>query len=106
MKEKDFIKKYGWTAVNAAVKSTTPEETAFFESTDLEPILSKNGNFIGFDVKVYRIKYDEVKRLIESYKIVNFYGGIQNAKEIVKISVRSGYGPSSLSDINQAIADV
>lgn len=47
-----------------------------------------------------------LKRLAGSWKLVNFYGGIQNAKEIVKISVRSGYRPSSLSDINQAIADV
>ena len=58
----------------------------------------------GIDKSVVDI--EELKRLVESYKIVNFYGGIQNAKEIVKISVRSGYRPSSLSDINQAIADV
>ena len=58
----------------------------------------------GIDKSVVDI--EELKRLVESYKIVNFYGGIQNAKEIVKISARSGYRPSSLSDINQAIADV
>lgn len=52
------------------------------------------------------VGYGELKHLVESQKTVNFYGGIENAKEIVKVSVRSGYGYSSLADITQAIADI
>ncbi len=83
MKTNEFIKKHGWTAVIEAVASTNSEETAFFESTDLEPILSKDGSTIGFNVKVHQIKYDEVKRLVESYELVENYTGLDNAKSII-----------------------
>ena len=80
MKANEFVKKFGWGN------------------------MIDESKICGIDKSVVDI--EELKRLVESYKIVNFYGGIQNAKEIVKISARSGYRPSSLSDINQAIADV
>lgn len=84
MKANDFVKKHGWVAVVDAVKSTNAEETAFFESTNLDPIISGNGETIGFDVKVYRIKYDEVKRLVESHELVGNFGGLKRSKRILK----------------------
>ena len=82
MKANEFVKKHGWDAVISAVKSTNAEETAAFEGTNLDPILSKSGETIGFDVKVYRTKYEEVKRLVESYELVSIHG-LENSKEIV-----------------------
>ncbi|MRT37117.1 hypothetical protein GJV03_08085 [Acinetobacter sp. RIT698] len=79
----EFVKKHGWEAVIEAVKSTTAEETAAFESTDLDPILAKDGSVIGFNVKVYAIPYVEVKSLVESYEIVSKFESIADAKEAI-----------------------
>lgn len=108
MKANEFVKKHGWEAVDNAVKNTNAEETAFFESTNLDPILSKNGDTIGFDVKVYRIKYDEVKRLVESHELVESKGGLVKCKEILD---QDGFtwcsgGNYYASPLEQAIADV
>ncbi|EOR06847.1 hypothetical protein [Acinetobacter tandoii] len=81
MKANEFVKKHGWDAVINAVKSTNAEETATFESTNLDPILSKSGEVIRFNVKVHRIKYEEVKRLVESYELINGLGGYEKAKK-------------------------
>ena len=102
MRANDFIKKFGF------------EKAKLLLSTQGKTIAELKGEYTTKQLKEYQgyivsgdlMSFVDLKRLVESYKIVNFYGGIQNAKEIVKISVRSGYGPSSLSDINQAIADV
>lgn len=77
----EFVKKHGWEAVIEAVKSTTAEETAAFESTDLDPILAKDGSVIGFNVKVYAIPYIEVKSLVESWELVEKHGGLIGAKK-------------------------
>lgn len=103
MKANEFVKKHGWTAVVEAVKSTNAEETAFFESTELESILSKKGSFIGFDVKVHRIKYEEVKHLVESYELVGNFGGLEKAMDAV-INQEANSRP--MSQLAQAIADV
>lgn len=76
MKANEFVKKHGWDAVIAAVNSTNAEETAAFESTDLEKILAKDGGVIGFNVKVYHIPYCDVKRLVESHEIIESHGGL------------------------------
>lgn len=80
----EFVKKYGWTAVIAAVKSTTAEETAAFESKDLDPILAKDGTAIGFNVKVHAIPYLEVKSLVESWELVEKHGGLISSKKFLK----------------------
>lgn len=106
MKANEFVKKHGWDSVIKAVKGTTSEETAFFETTDLEPILSKNGNTIGFDVKVYRIKYDEVKNLIASWELVEKCGGLHMAKaDAMDLDGWEKTSPYWMK-IKQAIADV
>jgi|GEM_PF-5271782 len=90
----EFVKKHGWEAVIEAVNSTTAEETAAFESTDLDPILSKDGSVIGFNVKVHAIPYLEVKSLVDSWELVNKHGGIDHAKTY------------SCRVLEQALADV
>ena len=104
MKAVEFVKKHGWDAVINAVKSTNAEETSEFESTDLYPILSKRGDTIGFNVKVYRIKYGEVKRLVESHELVSNFGGLNGAKSQVFLQIThniNGWGK-----LQKAIADV
>ena len=86
MKANEFVKRFGLERAKQFVNADHTAHALVFATTG--------------------VSFIDLNRLVESYKIVNFYGGIQNAKEIVKISVRSGYRPSSLSDINQAIADV
>lgn len=80
MKAVEFVKKFGWEAVIEAVKSTTAEETAAFESKDLDPILTKDGSVIGFNVKVYAIPYVDVKSLVESFETIGMWGGLPAAK--------------------------
>ena len=102
MKANEFVKKHGWDAVIKVVKSTTSEETAFFESTDLDPILSKCGETIGFNVKVYRIKYEEVKRLVESHELVG--GDLEYTKKFyADCAFKSD---KHLRELKKAIADV
>lgn len=81
MKANEFVKKHGWEAVVNAVKSTNAEETAAFESKELDPILAKDGSVIGFNVKIHAISYVDVKRLVESYELVEAKGGIKKAKK-------------------------
>lgn len=80
MDAKEFVKKHGWTAVIAAVNNTTAEETSAFESKDLQYLDDKNP-MLGFNVKVYRIPYSDVKTHVDAYKLVQYYGGLDNAKE-------------------------
>ena len=102
MKANEFVKKHGWDAVINAVKSTNEEETAEFESTDLDPILSKRGDTIGFNVKVYRIKYGEVKRLVESHEVVENHNGVDMAKRFIDANIEC----NDSDRLKQAIADV
>ncbi|WP_335987090.1 hypothetical protein [Acinetobacter bereziniae] len=100
----EFVKKHGWEAVIDAVKSTTAEETAAFESKDLDPILTKDGSVIGFNVKVYAIPYVEVKSLVESWEFIDKHGGLERCKDWHKSSPfkRDKY----MRELKQAIADV
>lgn len=99
----EFVKKHGWEAVIAAVESTTAEETAAFESKELDPILAKDGSVIGFNVKVYAIPFLEVKSLVDSWELVEKHGGINGAIE----ATGSYYiKPSDWEELNQAIRDV
>lgn len=79
MKAKEFIKKHGWNAVISAVKSTTAEETVAFESKDLQYLDDENP-MLGFNVKVYTIPYNDVKRYVDAYELVSKSGGIDHAK--------------------------
>lgn len=112
MKANDFVEKHGWTAVIAAVKNTTAEETAAFESKDLDPILAKDGSVIGFDVKIYVIPYIEVKNLVESFETVGMWGGLPAAKaHLESLADRCANGSldsvrGQYKNLKQAIADV
>lgn len=81
MKAIEFVKKHGWEAVINAVKSTNAEETACFESKDLDPILSKSGEIIGFNVKIHQINYNDVKEIVDAYELVFEHGSIERAKK-------------------------
>ena len=77
MKANEFVKKFGWEAVIEAVKKLP--ENHDFQSTEAVPI-EKNGTFVGFDCKVYTVSSVEVKRLVESYELVEKRGGLVKAK--------------------------
>lgn len=79
MNAKDFVKKHGWTAVIAAVKNTTAEETAAFESKELK-YLDDNNPMLGVNIKVYAIPYNDVKTLVDAYELVQLFKGIDRAK--------------------------
>lgn len=77
----DFVNKQGIAKVINLVTSTT--EQYDFQSTNVEPVLAKDGSVVSLDVKQYTIKYSEVVRVVESYHIVVFcYGTIDKAKEV------------------------
>ena len=112
MKANEFVKKHGWEAVIEAVKSTTAEKTAAFESKDLDPIIAKDGSVIGFDVKVYAIPYIEVENLVESFETVGMWGGQPAAKaHLESLADRCANGGlesvrGQHRSLKQAIADV
>ena len=112
MKANEFVKKHGWDAVISAVKSTTAEKTAAFESKDLDPILAKDGSVIGFNVKVYAIPYIEVENLVESFETVGMWGGLPAAKahleSLADRCVNGGLESvrGQHKSLKQAIADV
>lgn len=112
MKANEFVKKHGWEAVIEAVKSTTAEKTAAFESKDLDPILAKDGSVIGFNVKVYAIPYIEVENLVESFETVGMWGGLPAAKahleSLADRCANGGLGSvrGQHKNLKQAIADV
>ena len=81
MKATDFVKKHGWEKVIEALK-TTPKNYNF-QSTDVDPILAKDGAVIGFNCKVHTISSAAVKLLVESYELVEECGGLTKAKERV-----------------------
>lgn len=103
MKANEFVKKHGWDAVINAVKSTNAEETAAFESKDLDPILAKNGSVIGFNVKIHAISYLDVKRLVESHELVKEHGSLGGAKEYADSAYTA---PEVAERLRAAIADV
>ena len=99
----EFIKKHGWEAVAQALK--TAPENHDFQSTDLEPVLAKDGSIVGFDCKVHTVDFVEVKRLVESYEL------IEKDFESVEIAEYEHMISGCYSDpywirIKQAIADV
>lgn len=100
----EFVRKFGWEAVIEAVKSTTAEETAAFESKDLDPILTKDGSVIGFNVKVYAIPYLEVKSLVESWELVESCGGVKKVKQYLKDGNVFRFEETPI--MKQALADV
>ena len=98
MKANEFVKKHGWEAVIEAVKTTPIDHD--FQSTDLEPILARDGSIIGFDCKVHTISHAEVKRLVGSYELVMDYYGLARAKE----HAESNYtAPELKATLKQAI---
>lgn len=117
MKANEFVKKHGWTAVIAAVKSTTAEETAAFESKDIE-FLDKENPMLGVNIKVHAIPYLAVKKYIDAYELVEIHG-YEQSKEIVKNAPSNDHfyswtlGGSGVRDktvnigeLRKAIADV
>lgn len=117
MKANEFVKKHGWEAVISAVKGTNAEETAAFESKDLDPILAKNGSVIGFNVKIHAISYLDVKRLVESHDLVVQCGGLEDARSHLEsirfnIATKTWFGQALLNwsmyadKLVKAIADV
>lgn len=107
MKANEFFKKHGWEAATNAVNSTSEKETAFFETKNIEETKGVNGTTVSLDVKVYRVSYLDVKKLIESHELVENLGGLNEAKGEFFEIVHSGYyvevSPSALI---KAIADV
>ena len=93
MNEFDFVKKHGWEAVIDAVKNTSAEETAAFESKDVQPTLSEGGYVVSLDVRIHSICYNKVKALVDSYELINKLGGIESVREgVLKIMEIDGVG--------------
>ena len=103
MKANKFVKKHGWEAVAHALK--TAPENHDFQSTDLEPILAKDGSIVGFDCKVHTVDFAEVKRLVESYElIVKDFESVEIAE--YEYMVSASYNEPYWVRVKQAIADV
>ena len=104
MKANEFIKKHGWEAATNAVNSTSEKETAFFETKNIEETKGVDGTTVSLDVKVYRVSYLDVKRLIEMHDLVEKIGGLAVCKaEMVKLFA---IGDDRAFALEKAIADV
>ena len=97
MKANEFVKKYGIVKVSKLVIGY-PNTVAY--------------KFYNYDFEKEQGKHDEVclvdlKRLIESYKLVESCGGLDKAKEKVKVNaVWCNDGSVFLNTLKQAIEDV
>lgn len=83
MDDKEFVKKHGWDTVVAAVRSTTAEETAAFESKELK-YLDDNNPMLVVNIRVYAVPYNDVKTLVDAYELVQSCGGLAIAKQHLK----------------------
>ena len=88
MKANEFVKKFGWDESKRHFNDIREAANQVSHKHSLEEFS------------------EDLGRLLDSRKLVLFYGGISNAKEILRLSALSGYSPSSLRGIADAIADV
>lgn len=94
MNAKEFIQKFGWNDARVCILNCAcPEDRWFMRRGDL----------------VSDQDFDDLKRLVESYELVESYGGIKNTKN--KLSTEQGepyynYSQPLIDRLKQAIADV
>lgn len=92
MKANEFVKKYGWDLVKRDIACL---ESGFITKSDFM-------EHYGFEI------LDDLKRLVESWELVEKHGGLSEAKEIEQQYWNSGVGSAMIvsMELKQAIADV
>lgn len=88
MKANDFIKKFGLDLAKLDVRAF---ESGFIKREDIV-------EHYGFDI------LDDLKRLVESHELVEFYGGLDKAK--IRCYPAKHVTMESYHNLKQAIADV
>lgn len=88
MKANDFIKKFGLDLAKLDVRAF---ESGFIKREDIV-------EHYGFDI------LDDLKRLVESHELVEFYGGLDKAK--TRCYPAKHVTMESYHNLKQAIADV
>ena len=91
MNAKDFIQKFGWNDARVCILNCTcPEDRWFMRRGDL----------------VSDQDFDDLKRLVESYELVEKLGGLESAKkELQRQSILRWINPET-ERLRVAIADV
>lgn len=109
MKANKFVKKYGWDHAKDSISNVPIEYIEL--SADLKCV-AVNGRFkycmtAEISKKKSEVYINELKHLVESYELVQKFGGLVEAKgeyfEIIHSGSHEGVCPSVLS---KAIADV
>lgn len=98
MKANEFVKKFGWCKVKEIIKNA-PDWA--FETAGINDYANSEWSKI-YPVSAY-CKMDDLKRLVESWELVNFYGGVDDAKQALDAMHFDVYAKAHLK---QAIADV
>jgi hypothetical protein len=90
MKANEFIKKFGWNAARTCILNCACPD---------DRLLMRHGDLISDQ------DFDDLKRLVESYELVERFGGLEKAKEMKIGEFPLGWVMNT-SRLEQAIADV
>lgn len=90
MKANEFVKKFGWGYVINVVKNWNQENPYLVVSVD----------------NCTTIHIDDLKRLVESYELVESYGGCDLSKEVKNITPLRKSSYDLIESLKQAIADM
>lgn len=74
MKANEFVKKYGWKKAVEVIKSIPPMNSARYRSSD-----NKYSSALSSGKAVCTV---HLKRLVDSYELVEFCGGLEIAKKL------------------------
>lgn len=94
MKAVDFVKKFGWDATKSTLKNA-PDWA--YETAGLYDYADKYHSD-AYPVQDYALITD-LKRLVKSHKIVQSFGGLQDAKTVSKMGKYYKYLKQAITDV-------
>ena len=96
MRANEFVKKYGIDKAKELVSSII--NTISVNGYVCDPcFITDDGEFVG---------YNDLKRYVDSYELVESYGGLESAKEFVGSEYRKLSQPKTYNRLCEAILDV
>ncbi|MHA3062547.1 hypothetical protein [Acinetobacter sp. ANC 4641] len=103
MKANEFVKNFGWDEARIFTNSYAGDiDTAFKFLKVKDKSIQMNDGSIEYDFHI-----DDLKRLVESWGLVEKFGGLENAKDMVAHPICFGDANFEIEDrLNKAIADV
>jgi hypothetical protein len=97
MKANEFVKKFGWLRAKQILNYADKDHISFLAD-------GISTTYSHYDKNM--ISLDDLKRLVESYELVESYGGYDLAKEVKNITPLRKKSYDLIEKLKQAIADV